>query len=155
MKLSKLTEMIREILAEQDVYADDTAKKELETGQALATDSDYNKKWKDTEAELDKPRPDYQEYSRDKAAATQGEANDLEDNIPPSEDETTPDRKTAVLMQKFGHDPLYKAIIDAEDKEAVVVALNKLTKEKGLYAATYFLGYYKRLGAGSNSAAIS
>ncbi len=154
MKLSELTEMIREILAEHEVYADDTAKKELETGQALATDSDYNKKWKDTEDELDLSRPDYQDYSRDKAADTRGEANDLEANIPPSEDEATPDRKTAVLMQKFGHNPLYKAIIDASDKEAVVTALNKLTKEKGFHAAVYFLNYYKRLGAGNNSAAI-
>lgn len=143
MKLSYLIELIQEELAE------------LHSGQALATDNGYNKKWKDTEDELDKPRPDYEDYSKDKAADSRGEANDLENNVPPSEDTVTPDRKTTVLMQKFGHDPLYKAIIDAPDKDAVITALNKLTKEKGLYAATYFLNYYKRLGAGGNSAAVS
>lgn len=144
MKLSYLIELIQEELAE------------LHSGQSLASDeNEYAKAPKDAESKLEAPRPDYEDYSRDKAADTRGEANDLEDNVPSSEDKTTPDRKTTVLMQKFGHDPLYKAIIDAPDKTAVVTALNKLTKEKGFHSAVFFLNYYQRLGAGGNSAAVS
>lgn len=147
MKISYLIELIREELDQAKIGDDDLSDK-----RSMGPNSTFKK----VEDELDSDRPDYAggKHSLEKAEDSRGEENDLEDNLPPSEDDTTEDRKTVVLMTKFGHIPLYKAIIDASDKDKLITALNKLTKEKGFNAATYFLNYYKRLGADKDTGAL-
>jgi len=148
MKLSYLIELIKEELAQAKIGEDEFSDKK----RSMAPNPTYQK----VEDELDSQRPEYTggKHSQEKAEDSRCEENDLDANLAPSEEEATEDRKTVVLMTKFGHVPLYKAVIDAKNKEDVIAALNKLTKEKGLHAATYFLGYYKRLGADKDSAAI-
>lgn len=140
MKLSELIELIKEEL-DQAKIGDD----ELSDKRSMGPNPTFKK----VEDELDSDRPDYAggKEAIDKMQASRAEENESSENLSPSEEEKTEDRKTVVLMTKFGHVPLYKAIIDAKNKEEVITALNKLTKDKGFNAATYFLNYYKRLGA--------
>ena len=147
MKLSELIELIKEEL-DQAKIGDD----ELSDKRSMGPNPTFQK----VEDELDSQRPEYTggKKSIDKMQDSHAEENELEDNLAPSEEEATEDRKTVVLMTKFGHIPLYKAIIDADNKEKVITALNKLTKEKGFNAATYFLNYYKRLGADKDTGAL-
>ncbi len=147
MKLSELIVLIKEELNQSKIGED-----ELSDKRSMGPNPTFQK----VEDELDSDRPDYAggKEAIDKMQASRAEENESEDNLAPSEEEKTEDRKTVVLMTKFGHVPLYKAIIDAKNKEEVITSLNKLTKEKGLYAATLFLNYYKRLGADKDTGTI-
>lgn len=147
MKLSEFKKIVLEELNQSKIGEDDLSDK-----RSMGPNPTFQK----VEDELDSDRPDYAggKEALDKMQASRAEENDSEDNLAPSEEEKTEDRKTVVLMTKFGHIPLYKAIIDASNKEEVISSLNKLTKEKGLYAATLFLNYYKRLGVDKDTGTI-
>lgn len=167
MKLSELITLINEELDKLDISGEAKVGKDLavsEKGeQDDIGDDDLSKKdrsmaprYQEVEDELEDKRPDYSggKVAIEKMQDSHAEENEEEDNLPPSEDEPTEDRKTVVLMTKFGHIPAYKAIIDAENKEDIITALNKLTKERGFNAATYFLNYYKRLGQDKDTASL-
>jgi len=65
----------------------------------------------------------------------------------------TPPRKLTVLMQAYGHDENYKAVMEATDQKSLTKALEKCVEVHGLAHVDEFLNYYKRIGQASNTGA--
>lgn len=66
----------------------------------------------------------------------------------------TPPRKLTVLMQAYGADENYKAVMEAKDQNDLTKALEKCVEVHGLAQVDEFLNYYKRIGQASNTGAF-